>query len=56
MRPFTVRDGESTLLDVLLKTGAVELAEVSVQAPMAHAQQTISQIDINVRPLSLIHI
>lgn len=51
VRPFTVRDGESTLLDVLLKSGAVELAEISVQAPMAHAQQTISQIDINVRPI-----
>ncbi len=50
-RPFTIRDGESTLLDILLKSGAVELAEVSVQAPMAHAQQTISQIDINVRPI-----
>ncbi|MPR32292.1 TonB-dependent receptor [Salmonirosea aquatica] len=50
-KSFTIRDGESTLLDVLMKSGTVELSEVSVQAPMAHAQQTISQIDINVRPI-----
>jgi outer membrane receptor protein involved in Fe transport len=50
-RPFLIRDGESTLMDVLMQSGTVELSEVSVQAPMAHMQQTISQIDINIRPI-----
>ena len=47
----TVREGESTLLDVFLKSGSVNLTEVQIQAPMAQSRQTISQIDINLRPV-----
>ncbi len=50
-QPFTIRDSESTALEIMLNSGAIDLSEISVQAPMAHEQQNISQIDIKLRPI-----
>ncbi len=49
--PFAIRDSESTTLEIPLKSGAIDLSEISVQAPIAHTQQIISQIDIKLRPI-----
>ncbi len=50
-KPFVIRDSESTSLDIMLQSGTIDLTEISVQAPMAHSQQNISQIDIKLRPI-----
>ncbi len=48
---FQIRSDESTELEIFMKPGTVNLTEVQVQSPMAHSQQIISQIDINLRPI-----
>lgn len=48
---FVIRDGESTIQEFHLKSGSVNLSEVQIQAPLAHVQSVISQIDINLRPI-----
>lgn len=48
---FAIRDGETTLLEIFLKSGEINLSEVNVLSPIARSQQIISQIDINLRTI-----
>jgi outer membrane receptor protein involved in Fe transport len=49
---FRIKDGETTFLNLYMKNGSVDLSEIKVQAPNAHSQQLISQIDIKLRPIN----